>query len=311
MRTNSSIAVACLLSLFVFACVSIADKGSKDTPTTGNINIGTDAEFTQLTQAELTVFLSYYPKATIHLVSKAEDSLFYLLNSDSVRMIVSSRKLLASEEEQFKKQKLSPEQVKIGTDAVVLIVNGSNPDTLLSLVRIRALFNGKDSIWQQIDNSKKGDKINIVFDHENSGNARYILQNLISNHQFPKYCFALHGDKEVIEYVGSNANAIGIIGLNSLSNVYDPYVIGALKKIKIVALADKESTNAGDYYQPSIENLAAGLYPLSRDIYIINVEPYLGLGSGFLSFITCDKGQRVIYREGLLPARMPSHNIHF
>jgi phosphate transport system substrate-binding protein len=34
-------------------------------------------------------------------------------------------------------------------------------------------------------------------------------------------------------------------------------------------------------------------------------EPYSGLGTGFVSFVAGDQGQRIILKSGLVPATMP------
>jgi len=299
------------LSVFTVACGPQVGQRVTDTPTSGSINIVADDEFMPLTLAEVNAYMGLYAKTTIHPIFKPEDSAFSSFLNDSVRLIVSSRKLLPSEEDILKSKKLVPEQVKIASDAIVFIVNNDNSDTLLGLDQLKDIFGGKDSLWQQMNASPVKGKINVVFDHENSGNSRYLQQTLVRGQKFSSWCFALHNDNEVIDYVNKNVNALGVISLNRISNVYDSAVIKALQKVKVVALSAKSSINTGFYFKPIMDNILTQQYPLCRDIYIISREPYTGLGSGFLSFVASDKGQRVIYREGLLPARMPSHNLHF
>ncbi len=283
----------------------------KDTSTAGHISISADDEFRPITEAELSVFQGLYEKTNIQPVYTTEDSAFTLLKADSVRLIVAGRKLSAQEETYYQQLKLNPQQVKIATDAIVFIVNNNNPDTLLSLDKIKAVFNGQDSVWKQLDNKSSTGKISVVFDHENSGNSHYIGQKLLAGQKFPSYCFALHNTTEVINYVSKNENAIGIISLNWISNEYDSNVIRYLKNVKLVALSLNESKNTADYFKPLAYYIETSQYPLCRDIYIISRESYTGLGSGFLSFVTSNKGQRIVFREGLLPIRAIGHTIHF
>ena len=299
-----------LFILFVTACGRYADEGAKDTATSGRINIAADEELKPMTRAELDVFTSLYTNAKINAVYKPEDSAYAIFLKDSARLIVTSRKLTSSEETYLNNNHLHPEQVKIASDAIVFIVNNANPDTLLSVEKLKAIFNGNDSLWQQINTKNKG-KINLVFDYDNSGISRYIQQNLMQEKKFPAYCFALQGNKQVVQYVSKNPGAIGVLAFNWLSSEYDTAVINALKMVKVVALSAKESPNASDYFAPYMATIQSGQYPICRDIYIISREPYTGLGSGFLSFVASNKGQRIIYQEGLLPARMPSLNIHY
>lgn len=302
---------AILLILLAAGCGPYPNEPT-DTSTTGSIHIYADDSYKPLTDAEVTAFEALYPHAKIQVHYTTEDSVMTeLLASDSVRLAIVSRKLTPQEEKYFHDKKLFPEQVKIATDALALIVNNENPDTLLSLDKIKAVFNGHDSTWQSIDEKSNLGKLVVVFDHENSCNSRYIQQNLMDGKKFPSYCFAVNGNTQVINYVNKNPNAIGIIGINWVSDGYDPAVIKLLSKIKIVALSSKESTQASDFYQPSPYYLKINVYPLNRDMYIINREARTGLGSGFLSFVTSDRGQRIVLRAGLLPATIPTHIIQF
>ena len=38
---------------------------------------------------------------------------------------------------------------------------------------------------------------------------------------------------------------------------------------------------------------------------MINRETFAGLGSGFISFVAGEKGQRIILKSGIVPAAMP------
>jgi phosphate transport system substrate-binding protein len=297
--------------LLMAACNNTSPERIKDTSTSGYITIAADDEFKPITEAEISVFMNLYPNTKIHPVYTTEDSAFSLLKADSVRLIVAGRKLFPEEETFFHEKKLNPEQVKIAGDALVLIVNNNNTDTLLSLDKVTAVFKGQDSLWNQMGNTSITGKINVVFDNENSGNSHYIAQKLMDGKKFPSYCFALHSNTAVINYVSANKNALGIVSLNWISNEYDTTVIRFLKSVKVLALSSKESTNPAEYFKPNAYYIETNQYPLCRDIYIISRESYTGLGSGFLSFVTSNKGQRIVFREGLLPIRAIGHTIHF
>ncbi len=289
-------------TLFFTSCGQ-PGKVHTDTPTSGILTMASDDSYKPTVDAEIEVFQALYVNASIHVKYEPEDSLFSDLLHDSARVIVAGRKLNTQEGNFFKSRQLFPEQDKIATDALALIVNNDNPDTLLSIDKIKAIFNG-DSLWD----SPGKDKIAVVFDHENSGNSRYIRENLMKGATFPSYCFALHGNPQVIDYVSKNKQALGIIGVNWVSNDYDSATQGFLNKVKIVWVS---ATPGGRHFQPYQYYIKTGDYPLCRDVYMIKTEPYMGLGSGFVSFVTCDKGQRIIFRDGILPATVPTHIITF
>lgn len=308
MKKNKSILASLILlvgcTLFIYSCGGQSSgKSHTDTPTSGMLNMAADDSYQPTVDAEKEVFQALYVNTTIHVRYEPEDSLFADLAHDSARVIVAGRKLTNQEESYFKSEQLFPEQVKIATDALAFIVNNDNPDTMLCVDKIKAIFKG-DSLWDSPGNGK----ITVVFDHENSSNSRYIRENLMSGTTFPSYCFALHSNPQVIDYVSKNKQALGVIAVNWISNDYDSATEGFLSKVKIVWVS---ATKDGQHFQPYQYYIKTGDYPLCRDVYMIKTEPYVGLGSGFLSFVTSDKGQRIIYREGILPATIPTHIISF
>lgn len=278
-------------------------RSHTDTSTSGEITIGSDDSYKPMIDSEAQVFQSLYDKATIHVKYEPEDSLFSDLMHDSVRLIVAGRQLTKQEEAYFHDKQLAPEQVQIATDALAIIVNNDNPDTLFTMDQIKAIFKG-DSTWSLPGTGK----ITVVFDHENSGNSRYIHENLMNGNKFPAYCYALNSNPQVIDYVSKNKQSMGIIAVNWISNDHDPAAQGFLNKVKVAGIS---SSADGNHFQPYPFYINSGEYPLSRNVYVIKTEPYVGLGSGFLSYITSDKGQRIILLEGIVPAHAVNHNITF
>ena len=309
MRVNKSISLDFFSIVFLLSCCFFfnscgsqsSGKSHTDTPTSGSLNMAADDSYQPTVDAEKQVFQALYTNTSIHIKYEPEDSLFADLMHDSARVIVAGRKLTSQEESYFKSEQLFPEQVKIATDALAFIVNKDNPDTMLCIDQIKAIFKG-DSIWPG------NGKLTIVFDHENSSNSRYIRENLMNGTKFPSYCFALNSNRQVVDYVSKNKQALGVIAVNWISNDYDSAAQGFLGKIKVVWVS---ATKDGQHFQPYQYYIKTGDYPLCRDVYMIKTEPYVGLGSGFMSFVTSGQGQRIVYREGILPATVPTHIISF
>ncbi len=290
------------LLLFFTGCGQ-EGKGHTDTTTSGVTSIGSDDSYKPLVDTEVQVYQSLYTKATFHIKYEPEDSLFSDLKRDSVRLIVAGRQLSKEEEDYFHSRQLNPEQVKIATDALAIIVNNDNPDTVFTIDQIKAILHG-DSMWH----APGSGKITVVFDHQNSSNSRYMRENLMKGYKFPANFYALNGNSQVIDYVSKNKQAFGIIAVNWISNDHDTATQGFLNKIKVVSVA---STAGVPARQPYPYYINSGEYPLSRDVYVIKTEPYVGLCSGLLSFITADKGQRIILLEGLVPSHAVNHIISF
>jgi ABC-type phosphate transport system substrate-binding protein len=58
------------------------------------------------------------------------------------------------------------------------------------------------------------------------------------------------------------------------------------------------------FAKPSQASLAYGEYPLARPLYYILKENTAGLGTGFMNFMSLERGQLIFRRSFLVPAKM-------
>ncbi len=308
---NSKIKNLILLSLIAtftlfMGCSGNKNKTINETPTSGNIKIAVDEAYQLLFDSETNTFEALYKYAKITPVYKPEGEAIDLLMNDSVRLVISSRKLSDAQEQKLKSINIIPKTLKIFYDALTFIVNKDNTDTLIRYDQIKDIFSGKISKWQQIDSKSKLGGLTVVFDNNKSCNTRFIREKFELKNNFPEYCFAVKSNPEVINFVEQNKNAIGIISVNWISDKDDTISHGFLQKIKVVSVGDEANTDgSGNFRKPYQGNIAEGSYPLNREVFLINREPFAGLGTGFASFVAGDVGQRIILKSGLVPATMP------
>jgi phosphate transport system substrate-binding protein len=123
--------------------------------------------------------------------------------------------------------------------------------------------------------------------------------------EFPKNVYSANTNDEVLNYVEKNINAIGVISVNWISENTDSTSNNFLSRVRVLGLTSEFDPEGLDYYRPYPAYIADGSYPFTRKIYMITRETFSGLGSGFISFVTHEKGQRIILKAGLVPATMP------
>ena len=277
-----------------------------DTPTSGSLTISVDESFAPIIDSHVYTFQKLYKYAKIQASYKPEGEVIKDLLTDSSRLIVISRLLTPNEKQYFEKIKIIPRVTKVAVDGVALIVNPNNPDTLLTMAQLKEIFSGRANSWKKINPESKLSELTIVFDNNNSSTARYILDSINQKQPLPPNTFAAKSNPALVEYVANNPNAIGVLGVNWISDFDDSVAVGFLRKIKVVAVSAKNNpASADDYFQPFQGYLAQGTYPLRRNLYIISREARAGLGTGFASFVAAEKGQRIFLKSGLLPATMP------
>jgi len=292
------------LALLV-ACGGGTNQTIDETPTRGKIKIAVDESFQLLIDTELYTFQSLYKYADITPVYTSEEEVINSFMRDSIRTIVTTKTLTKEQETFFNQRQIIPRTTKIAYDAVTIIINKSNPDSLIRYTDIKKIFSGTSTLWKEINPKSKLEKINVVFDNSKSSNTRYIREKFDITTQYPDNFYALNNNQEVIEYVERNKNALGIISVNWISDRDDSLSRGFLKKIQVCAISSPIAPDGPDFYKPYQGFIADNSYPFIRDVYMICKETFSGLGSGFTSFVAGDQGQRIVLKSGLVPATMP------
>lgn len=305
--------ISCAL---LFAC---SDDGKKkapsDTTTSGTISIAVDEAFMPLMQSEITAFQGTYPKAKILAYYVSEKRAFEMMMHDSVRLVVSSRGFQESELAQLKEEKIKPNTLKIATDALGVVLHLSNPDSLLTTDDLVRILTDEKFKWKNLSGKGIAQPVELVLDKEGSSNYATLLQKLkLEKENIRCKITIAGGDREVINYVNQNPQAIGFMGVNWISDQDDPTQMRFMAGIRVAHLMSdtllklKKQNPLGvseEYYQPLQAYLAQHFYPLTREVIVASREARSGLGTGLLAYMASDKGQRIVLKAGLLPATMP------
>jgi len=299
----NTVALAIVMtSLMVVSCHNpMGVQPLDETPTRGNIRISVDESFQLLYDTQAFTFQSLYVNAKIATAYKPEVEVLSDFMNDSVRTIALTRELTKEEKEYLISQKFTPRTTKVAHDALALIVNPANPDSTLLDTQFENILRGKISSWKQVNKNSADKTINVVFDNNKSGNVRYFREKFGITENFPSNCFAVNTNEEVINYVKNNPSALGIISVNWISDTQDSVSEKFLESVRVVEVG----TNPLNHCKPYQGYIADGSYPFCRDLYMISRETFSGLGTGFVSFVAGDQGQRIILKSGLVPATMP------
>lgn len=301
-----------VLGIFVLivlaACTERKDKQGHvlDTPTTGSIKIMADEGYKPIIETTIDVFDSIYRLAKITPIYTSEGAAVNALIRDSIQVIIITRKLTEEELKFFKQRGFVPPTTPIAHDAVAFVVNPANSDTVFTIEQMRNIVTGNITKWKEINPKSDLNDILLVFDNALSGTVSYVKDSIAMGAALTTKASALQANEEVINYVRKNKNAIGIIAANWISDTDDKGVQKFRAEIKIADIA-KAPGKTG--YGPYQAYLATGDYPFKRTVYIINAQARKGLGLGFASFLAGDSGQRIVLKDGLLPAQAPTRLI--
>ena len=277
-----------------------------DTATTGVMEISADESFAPIIAQQAEVFENIYTMAGIIPLNTSEKEAISLLLTDSVRLAITTRMLSAQERQSLEDRKFFPKEIKIASDAIALIVNRENPDTLISIPVLKKILTGKITSWQQINPKSELGALSLVFDNPNSSTVRFSIDSICASEPLAGALYAQNDNPSVIDYVEKTPGAIGVIGVSWISRQEtDSSNTRFDHRIRVMAVSKQEHATAENSVKPYQAYIALGEYPLRRDVYALLTDPRSGLASGFTSFLTSDRGQRIILRAGLVPATQP------
>lgn len=304
-KTISYILVGLTLTVGLLASCSGNKKskdGRTDTYSSGAISFVSDESFSPIISEEIAVFQATYPKAKVTPIYTSESEGINRLLNLKAWLVFTARDFKAKERQNLIDRGYRPATVKVGYDALALIVNKANTDTLISVQNIRDIMSGKITRWDQIYKGSKRGVIDIVFDNPKSSTIHYVEDSILGGKPLTNpNVSAVEKTAEVIKYVEKTPNAIGIIGNNWLNDKRDTTNLTFNRDIRVMSVSKTDPAKPLGSYKPYQYYIYTGNYPLIRTIYALLNDPRQGLPWGFAHFVESPKGQLIIMKAGLLP----------
>jgi phosphate transport system substrate-binding protein len=235
--------------------------------------------------AEIATFTSLYKYAKITPEYVQETELISRFLKDSVKLVITSWEPSEQQKELLMTTNTIVRTTAVAYDAIALVLNKANNDSLFTYQNVNDLFTGKLTDWKELNPKSDLGKIVAVFDNDQSANIRYFKEEFKLS-GLPAGFYSVKSNQEVINYVASNTS-------RAFSD-----------KIKLAAVSH-QVLNHGSYFLPVQGSIYDKSYPFTRKINLVNRESFSGLASGFVSWCAAEQGQRIVLKSGLVPATMP------
>ena len=310
--TRTVIAAFACLAVVATVAIRCTNGGTviEETPTSGNIKLLADESFQPIVNSELATFTGLYKRAKITPTFVPEKDLITAFLKDSARIVATSWETTEEQKKLLFDTQIVVRTTAVAYDAIALVLNKENKDSLFTYQNVNDMFTGKISSWKDINkNSELGDFV-IVFDNEKSANIRYFKELFKLNDALPSNFYSVKSNAEVIDYVSKNKGAIGLVSVNWIIDKRDSTSRAYSQKIKRAAVSHPY-LSPGIYSMPDQGSIYDKSYPFTRTINIVSRETFRGLGSGFTSWFAAEQGQRIVLKSGLVPATMPIRLIQF
>jgi phosphate transport system substrate-binding protein len=279
--------------LLLFACKNQKAVDDRDTPNKGTIYISVDESFKPVIEEQIKIHHSSFPETKIIASYKPEVECLRDLQKDSTRMIIIARGLFKNETAFFESNLgYQPQFAIMAYDAVAVIVNQASKDSIFSMADLKNILTG---------NSKR---IAVMDGKNATSTVRFLQDSILRGASFGANVVASKNSADVIDIVSKNENVVGFVGLSWVGDSYDPQQQQNLKKIRLALVECVRCIEKGYFAKPSQASIAYAQYPLPRPMYYILKENAPGLGTGFMNFLSLERGQLIFKRALLVPAKM-------
>jgi phosphate transport system substrate-binding protein len=175
-------------------------------------------------------------------------------------------------------------EVPVAVDGLAVYVHESNPINELTLAQIKAIYTGATKNWKDVGGN---DERIILYSRENnSGTYVYFKEHVLENADYFPTAQTLPGTAAVINAVAKDRRGIGYGGI--------AYGKG-IKHLRV----KKDANSPG--VEPSMENVLAAKYPISRYLYWYLAGQPTGDIKAFAEWVVSKQGQEVVEKVGYYP----------
>jgi len=169
-------------------------------------------------------------------------------------------------------------------DGLAVYVHERNPVNELSLPQLKAIYTGVTKNWKEVGG--RDERIILYSRENNSGTYVYFKEHVLENADYYPTAQTLPGTAAVINAVAKDPRGIGYGGI--------AYGKG-IKHLRV----KKDANSAA--VEPTMENVLAARYPISRFLYWYLVGQPAGELKTFVEWVVSKEGQQVVQNVGYYP----------
>ncbi len=231
------------------------------------------------------VYMQKHPGVVIQVTGGGSGTGIAALVNGTTDIAESSRPIKEKEVAAVRERRGLPVlELPVAVDGLAVYVHSSNPVQELSLAQLKAIYTGAIRNWSQVGG--KDERIILYSRENNSGTYVYFKEHVLENADFFPTAQTLPGTAAVINAVARDPRGIGYGGI-----AYG----GGVKHVRVKKDANSPAV------EPTMENVLAAKYPISRHLYWYFAGTPTGEVRRFIEWVLSPEGQRVIERVGYYP----------
>ena len=255
--------------------------------TTMNISIKIKGSDTVLpvSQKEAEVFMKKNAGANISVVGGGSGVGFAALIDGTTDIAMASRSIKFSEKQKLSDAGKAYKEVKIGFDALSVIVNPQNKISQLTREQLEGIFTGKIINWKEVGGEDM--KIVVYSRESSSGTFEFFKEHVLKNKNYASSIMMMPATGAIVQSVSQTKGAIGYVGL--------AYIENNVKALKVSY--DKGKS----FITPSMATAKDKTYPITRPLFYYYLSTSEKNVKPFVDFILSSEGQKILEQVGYVP----------
>jgi phosphate transport system substrate-binding protein len=230
-------------------------------------------------------YMSAYPTTQLSVTGGGSGTGFASLINGTTDICAASRPIQAKELAQAKDKGVTPKEIAVARDAIVVIVHPKNPLLSLTMGQTGDIFTGKLTHWNQVGGGQEA--IIPLSRESSSGTYVFFQEHVLKKADYTVYARLMPGTSAMAQSVAADETSIGYTGLG--------YALEMKDSVKMLGIKQDEATPA---VAPSEETVASGAYPISRELFFYtNGEPGEMI-KPFIEFCLSAAGQQIVRETG-------------
>jgi len=269
--------LAVLLVLLVGTSVLLAQQR--------NITVKGSDTMVILGQRWAEVYMQKHPSVAIQVTGGGSGTGIAALINGTTDIVEASRPMKDREIADLRaKRSKEALELPVAVDGLAVYLNEQNPVSELSLQQLKAIYTGVVRNWKEVGG--RDERIVLYGRENNSGTYVYFKEHVLENADYYPTVQALPGTAAVINAVAKDPRGIGYGG------------IAYAKGVKAIPV--KKDANSPSF-EPTMENVLAARYPISRYLYWYFAGQPSGEVRAFAQWVVSKEGQQVVKDVGYYP----------
>jgi phosphate transport system substrate-binding protein len=216
-------------------------------------------------------FIEKYPHVKVVIEGGGSYAGLVALDNGGIDLAMMSRDL------NFEEFNLDLHSTLVGIEGIAIVIHPSMKVPSISLEQLEAIFDGTIVNWKQLGGPDK--KINVYSRREGSTTRAFFEDVILRGAKFARDAKVFDNAAALSDALGSDAYGIGYLTNKNLDD-----------KVKAVAINGVEISD---------KTLLLKLYPLCRDMFLVNKKSGSELAKDFVRFSISAEGQDVFVKHGL------------